>query len=155
MAAKIHRKETIEMLLGEFRHSLDAKNRLFMPAKHREELSDGSGNFVVVKSIRENCLQVYSEREWEEYIAPIQRMERKASEFALRALMKDAALVAPDAQGRIVLNPALVTHAGITKGAVIVGCGKYAEIWAEEAYDAMISEENLDDVKALLESYGL
>ncbi|MBO5884137.1 MAG: division/cell wall cluster transcriptional repressor MraZ [Clostridia bacterium] len=143
------------MLLGEFRHSLDAKNRLFIPSKHREELIGGNGNFVVVKSIRESCLQVYSEEEWAEYIAPIQKMERKASEFALRALTKDAAQVSPDAQGRIVLTPALVKHAGITKGAVIVGCGKYAEIWAEEAYDVMISEENLDDVKALLESYGL
>lgn len=143
------------MLLGEFRHTLDAKNRLFVPAKHREELSGDRGSFVVVKSIRENCLQVYSEEGWEEYIAPIQRMERKASEFALRALTKDAACVTADAQGRIVLTPTLVKHAGIVKGAVIVGCGKYAEIWAEEAYDAMVSEENLEDVKALLESYGL
>ena len=143
------------MLLGEFRHNLDAKNRLFVPAKHREELSGDRGSFVVVKSIRENCLQVYSEEGWEEYIAPIQKMERKASEFALRALTKDAACVTADAQGRIVLTPTLVKHAGIVKGAVIVGCGKYAEIWAEEAYDAMVSEENLEDVKALLESYGL
>ena len=143
------------MLLGEFRHNLDAKNRLFVPAKHREELSGDRGSFVVVKSIRENCLQVYSEEGWEEYIAPIQKMERKASEFALRALTKDAACVTADAQGRIVLTPTLVKHAGLVKGAVIVGCGKYAEIWAEATYRTMKEEEDVEAMLEELESLGL
>lgn len=93
--------------------------------------------------------------EWEEYISPIRKMERKDSERILRALHKDAAQVTPDSQGRIVLPPALVSYAGITKGAVIVGCGTYSEIWAEEAYEAMVADENLEGMKALLESYGL
>ena len=53
------------------------------------------------------------------------------------------------------LTPALIQYAGITKGAVIVGCGKYSEIWAEEAYDAMVAEEDLEGMRDLLESYGL
>lgn len=93
--------------------------------------------------------------EWEEYISPIRKMERKDSERILRALHKDAAQVSPDSQGRIVLPPTLVQYAGIVKGAVIVGCGAYGEIWAEEAYEAMLEEENLEGMKELLESYGL
>lgn len=140
------------MFSGEFKHTLDTKNRLFIPAKHREELGE---SFMVAKSIRENCLKVYSMAEWEEYISPILKMERKASEAILRALHRDAALATPDSQGRIVIPAALVEYAHIQKTAVVVGCGKYAEIWSEEDYNAMVAEENIADIKSLLESYGL
>ena len=110
---------------------------------------------MVAKSIRENCLKVYSMAEWEDYISPILKMERKASEAILRALHRDAALVTPDSQGRIVIPVALVEYAHIQKTAVVVGCGKYAEIWSEEDYNAMVAEENIADIKSLLESYGL
>ncbi len=140
------------MFSGEFKHTLDTKNRLFIPAKHREELGE---SFMVAKSIRENCLKVYSMTEWEEYISPILKMERKASEAILRALHRDAAQVSPDAQGRIVIPAALVEYAGISKTAVVVGCGKYAEIWSEDNYNAMVNAENIADIKDLLESYGL
>ena len=140
------------MLSGEFKHNIDTKNRLFIPAKHREELGE---TFMVAKSVRENCLKVYSLEEWERYIEPIVRMERKNSEAILRALHRNAAQVSPDTQGRIVLPAALVEYASIEKGAVVVGCGKYAEIWSEEAYDAMVGDEDMADMKELLESYGL
>ena len=140
------------MFSGEFKHTLDTKNRLFIPAKHREELGE---SFMVAKSIRENCLKVYSMAEWEEYISPILKMERKASEAILRALHRDAAQVSADAQGRIVVPAPRVEYAGITKTAVVVGCGKYAEIWSEENYEAMVNGENMEDIKNLLESYGL
>ena len=143
------------MLSGEFKHSIDPKNRLFIPAKHREELIAENESFMVTKSIRENCLKVYSMGEWEAYISPITKMERKDSERILRALHRDAAQVTPDSQGRIVLPPALIQYAGIVKGAVIVGCGTYSEIWAEENYATMVEEENLEGMKDLLESYGL
>ena len=147
-----YRKETEDMLSGEFRHSLDAKNRLFIPAKHREELGE---SFMIVRSIRENCLQVYSMEEWDRYIEPIKKMDRKNSEMILRTLHRNAVNVTPDSQGRIILPPALVQHAQISKGAVVVGCGTYGEIWSEELYELTLSEENLDDIRAVLESFGL
>ena len=140
------------MLSGEFKHNLDPKNRLFIPAKHREELGE---SFMVARSIRENCLQVYSMSEWEKYIEPIKKMNRKDSEMILRSLHRNAAQVSPDSQGRIVLPASLVQHANIVKGAVVVGCGTYAEIWSEEIYDKTLEEENLDDIRAVLESFGL
>ena len=140
------------MFSGEYRHSLDAKNRLFIPAKHREELGE---SFMVAKSIRENCLKVYSMPEWDKYIEPILKMDRKDSEVILRTLHRNAAQVSPDAQGRIVLPTSLIEHAKIVKGAVVVGCGTYAEIWSEEEYSATIEEENFADIRAALESFGL
>ena len=140
------------MLSGEFKHIIDPKKRLFIPAKHREELGE---SFMVSRSIRDNCLKVYSMAEWENFIAPILKMDRKNSEVILRTLHRNAAQVTPDSQGRIVLPVSLIEHAKITKGAVVVGCGTYAEIWAEEEYDMAVAEEDLESIKATLESFGL
>ncbi len=143
------------MLSGEFRHSVDPKNRLFIPAKHREELTRDGESFMIARSMREKCLKVFSMSEWEAYIAPILKLERKQSEAILRTLHRDAAQVSADSQGRIVLPQGLIAHAGIEKGAVIVGCGNYGEIWAEEEYDKMVGAEDLDQIREMLESYGL
>ncbi len=140
------------MLSGEFKHTLDPKKRLFIPAKHREELGE---SFMVARSIRDNCLKVYSMEEWDKYIEPILKMDRKDSEVILRTLHRNAAQVAPDAQGRIILPVSLIEHAKIVKGAVVVGCGTYAEIWAEEEYELTLEAEDLDDIKSVLESFGL
>ena len=140
------------MLSGEYKHGLDAKNRLFIPSKHREELGE---SFVVAKSIREKCLRVYSMKEWEAYIRPIEGLDGKDKERIVRALSRNAAQVVPDSQGRVVLTPDLIKYAEIDKNAYIVGCGRYSEIWAEANYEAMIAEEDLSDMRELLESYGL
>ena len=52
------------------------------------------------------------------------------------------------------LSPALLEYAGISKNTVIVGCGKYAEIWDEEAYDAMMAEDD-SDLDSLIDMVGL
>ena len=110
---------------------------------------------MVARSIRDHCLKVYSMSEWDKYIEPILKMDRKDSEVILRTLHRNAAQVTPDSQGRILLPPSLVEHAQIIKGAVVVGCGTYAEIWSEEVYAATVEEENLADMRAVLESFGL
>ena len=140
------------MLGGEYRHGLDTKNRIFIPAKLREELGE---SFVVAKDIREKCLKVYSQSGWESYIAPIRKMERKHSEKILRFLHSSLAQVSPDSQGRIVLPADLVLHADIQRNVVIVGCCDYAEIWAEEKYEALKADEDLSEMLAELEELGL
>ena len=143
------------MLSGEFRHNIDPKNRLFIPAKHREELTLDNECFMVAKSIRENCLKVYSMSEWEEYISPIRKMERKDSERILRALHKDAAQVSPDSQGRIVIPTALLEYAEIKKEAMVVGCSDYCEIWSLANYRAEIESEDAEAIRGELERLGL
>ncbi len=140
------------MLGGEYKHALDPKNRIFIPAKLREELGE---TFVVVKAIRERCLQIYSQAEWDKYIAPIQAQERRLQEKVLRFLNSSMAQVTPDSQGRIVLPKDLVQYADVERDVVIVGCYSYAEIWAEASYSRMKEEENLDDMIQELEKFGL
>jgi len=140
------------MLSGEYKHSLDPKNRLFIPAKHREELGE---SFVVAKSIREKCLRIYSNEGWAEYIKPITALDGKDKDRIIRALSRNAAQVSPDSQGRIVLTPDLIGYAEMSRNAVIVGCGGYAEIWSDVNYEAMVEDEDLGSMKELLESFGL
>ncbi len=140
------------MLGGEYRHILDAKNRIFIPAKLREELG---ATFVVAKDIREKCLKVYSLEGWESYIAPLREQKRKLSERIIRFLHSSLVQVTPDSQGRIVLPPELVAHAEMVKNTVIVGCCDYAEIWAEEKYEALKADEDLSEMLAELEELGL
>lgn len=140
------------MLGGEYRHGLDPKNRVFIPAKLREELGE---TFVVVKDLREKCLKIYSQAEWDKYIAPIKNQERRLAEKVLRFLSSSMSQVVPDSQGRILIPKDLVQYAEIERDVVVVGCYDYAEIWAEESYQRLKEEENLEEMIKDLESLGL
>lgn len=140
------------MLGGEYRHNLDPKKRIFIPAKLREELGT---TFVVAKDLRQKCLKVCSLAGWESYIAPLREQKRSLSERTLRYLHSSLVQVTPDSQGRIVLPQELVEHAEIEKEVVVVGCYDYAEIWSEASYAQLKNEENVDELLAELEALGL
>ena len=141
------------MLTSSFTHAVDAKNRLFIPAKHREELGE---EFIIAKSLREQCLTVYSKEGWEAHLAPIkEKLQGKDKEAILRRLHANSIWVTPDAQGRIVLTPQLIEFANIAKNAVVVGCGDWSEIWAEEVYNARFAAEDDASLLEALESVGL
>ena len=140
------------MLTGEFRHSVDSKKRIFVPAKLRDELGPC---FIVARDIRGPRLKVYSLSGWEEYIAPIRNQERKVAEKALRYLHRNAPQLSPDAQGRILLPESLLNYACIKNEAVVVGCSTYAEIWSAELYDKEIESEDSVEICDELERFGL
>ncbi len=140
------------MLGGEYRHNLDPKNRIFIPAKLRDELGT---TFVVAKDLREKCLKVYSLEEWQKYLKPIEALDRRLQEQVFRTLHASVIEATPDSQGRIVLQKELIQHAQLDREIVIVGCYRYAEIWSEELYSAM--KQNVDLTKLIdeLEALGL
>ncbi|MBE6604690.1 MAG: hypothetical protein E7639_03165 [Ruminococcaceae bacterium] len=148
------------MLSGEYRHSLDAKNRVSIPSKLREELGE---DFMIVRSIRGNCLRFYSAQAWKAYIEPLKNMPRKFSEETFWFLYRDAAQVTPDSLGRVLLPNGLLEFAGITPKAdegtnrslVIVGCGDFGEIWSEESYEARVASIDVEAIRRALEESGL
>ena len=153
--AKNHKNdegEPARMLTGEYRHTIDNKNRIFIPSKHREELG---AQFIVARDIREKCLKVYSLEGWANYIAPIKQLDRSLAEKTMRFLHRNASQVTPDSQGRIVIPLSLSDHAEIKRDVVVVGCSDYDEIWAQEIYDANVDSEDGDAIRAALESCGL
>jgi MraZ protein len=146
------------MFTGEFEHSVDSKNRIFVPAKFREELGE---SFMVVRDIRGPILKLYSLEEWEKYLAPIRAQERRIAEKALRYLHRNAAQVSPDSLVRVLLTKGLLDFAKIeadeagNRNVVIVGCGDFGEIWSEELYNKHVSEMDIDEIRRSLEESGL
>lgn len=142
-------------LKNEYRHTVDAKKRLFIPAKHREQLGK---DFVVCRSVRGNCLRVFPKEGWEEYTEKLSQLKGQTADVMTRFLFRFTIDGEPDAQGRIVLNEGLMEHAQLKKDAVILGLGKYAEIWAAELYDAQVAEVeslSMEDIIAAADEVGL
>jgi MraZ protein len=140
------------MFTGEYAHNVDSKNRIFVPARFREELGE---SFIVARDIRGERLKVFSLEGWQEYIAPILNQERKLSEKAIRYLHRNALQVSPDSQDRILLTKDLLSYAGIARDAIFVGCSTYVEIWSAESYEREIESEDADAIRSELEMFGL
>lgn len=139
------------MLVGKYNHTLDAKNRMFIPAKHREILGD---KFMIVKNV-DHCLSVYSMEAWEKYAAKINEQPKIKARKMLRQIYSNAASVEPDSQGRVPISEEMKKYAGIEKNVVILGCGEYAEIWSEEAYLIEEADDNDDSLLEMMLEAGL
>src|ERR687895_90512 len=98
------------MLLGEYEHTIDEKNRLTLPAKFRESFSEG----VVISRGMDRCLSVYARGEWERAV--------------------DERLGALDRQGRIVIPAGLVEYAELGRDVVVAGVRDRLEVWSRDAW---------------------
>jgi MraZ protein len=109
-------------------HTLDAKNRLTVPARFRAELSGG----VVLAKGFETCLQVYPAATHGEItqaaLAGVNPLSPEARELK-RHLYGNALHTELDSAGRIMIPPPFLQRAGITKDAVVIGAGECLEIW--------------------------
>lgn len=121
---------------GIYEHTLDAKGRLFIPAKIRDELGD---MFYVTLS-SEPCLTAYSLEKWQkmkEKVNALSTLEQKRA----RPLFAHAAKCELDGQGRILLPQNLRDFAGLTKDVTVVGCGETTEFWDSDRWLPKDAEE--------------
>ncbi len=123
-------------LTGEFQHNLDAKGRLFIPAKLKESL--GSVYFVTVSM--DKCLSVYSSDSWERLSERVSAMSY-TQQRKVRPVFAVASRCELDAQGRILLPQNLRDFAGLTKSVTVIGANNHAEIWDTDTWNAKKSEE--------------
>ncbi len=121
-------------VMGEYRYVIDKKNRLFIPAKHRDALGE---TLVIYPNLRNDSLKICSVAEWREIIEKIQRLPAADREELLSFFNKKGDTFVPDAQGRVTLNQALVDHAHLDGNVVIIGCGQNAAIWSADIYDGI------------------
>jgi MraZ protein len=122
----------IDMFIGEYKHNIDEKGRLALPAKFRQELKDGA---VVTRGL-DNCLFLYTKKEWEklaEKLANLPISQANSRAFA-RLMLAGAMDVEFDKQGRVVLPEYLRQFAGLKKSVVIAGLYTRLEIWDESAW---------------------
>lgn len=121
------------MFIGEYRHTLDEKGRLAVPAKFRSALKEGA---VITKGL-EHCLTIYTREAWEQYAAkvanlPSAQAHTRAFERHMLAGAMDFEL---DGQGRGVVPEYLRQYAGIKKKAVVAGLYNRLEVWDERAWE--------------------
>lgn len=121
-------------MTGQYAHSIDAKGRLFIPSKIRDELGD---TFYVTISMTDRCLAIYSESAWEQLMEKFDALPYTESRKAARLIFANAAKCDPDAQGRILLPQKLRDYAGLKKDVIVAGVSKLAEIWDAETWTAM------------------
>lgn len=124
--------------MGEYQHSVDAKGRLIVPSKFREDL----GNTFVITRGLDNCLFGYPMDEWrklEEKLKELPMTKKDARAFA-RFFFSGATEVEIDKQGRINIPSTLSTYAKIEKECVVLGVSSKIEIWAKEAWESYFNE---------------
>ena len=126
---------------GHYEHSLDAKNRLSIPARFRAAFSSG----VVLAKDPETCVAVWTPVTHEEIIEralgglnPMGSEYRKLSRF----YQGNSFDVELDSSGRVTLPPPLLGHASIEKEVVVVGVGDHLEVWGKERWAH--EQESLD-----------
>lgn len=120
------------MFLGEFAHTLDEKSRLALPAKFRARLVDG----VVLTAAAEKCLLIYPADEFKllfERVSALPVLDRDSAGLR-RMLFSNAHDAVPDKQNRVVIPQPLREFAEITNEVVLVGVGKFIEVWTPRAW---------------------
>lgn len=141
------------MFFGEYTHTMDAKGRVSLPARHRNQLA---GEVVLVKGL-ENCLWAFTPEAFQEFLGSMAKREafdprlRQTRRFFL-AGAQDVEL---DSAGRIRVPQVLRDYAGLTKDVVVTGNGDRIELWDAGAWSDYQSTIDIGALTGDLAAEGL
>jgi len=139
-------------MTGTYRHTIDQKGRLFIPAKLREELGE---SFYVTKEV-DNCLVAYPKNVWKEIEEKMAALPRSKARNLQRMIFGSAERCELDSQGRILIPQALREYAGLEKEVAIVGVSNRAEIWNAARWDKLNEEEyTAESLEEAMELLGI
>ena len=142
------------MLMGEYHHNIDEKNRLVIPSKFRSEIGD---DFIITRGL-DKCLFVYSKEEWEKQVIKLKALPftQKDARFFTRFFLSGAVEAELDKSGRVSITSPLIEYAGITKECVIIGANDRLEIWAIEKWMEFLNNnsETFEDIAENLFTTG-
>ncbi len=124
------------MFYGEYKHGIDQKGRIILPARFREIcVENGYDRFFLTRGL-DQCIFMFTEQEWRQQEQKFKALSftRKESRSFNRLFFSGAVEVLPDKQGRFVLPPFLKTYAGIQQKVVVLGISNRIEIWDEDQW---------------------
>ena len=141
------------MLIGEYEHSLDAKGRLIMPAKLREDIGE---KFIITKGL-DGCLFAFSLEEWKNFeqklrALPISNKDARAFSRFFFAGAIDCEI---DKQGRFLISSNLREFAELEKEVIIIGMDSRIEIWSKEKWQATDDDISADEIAEKMEMLGI
>lgn len=129
------------MFYGEYRHNLDRKGRLILPAKFREVCKEyGTERFFLTRGL-DKCIFMFSEDEWRNQEQRFKTMPftKQETRSFNRMFFSGAVDVLPDKQGRFIVPTYLKTYAGIKRETIIIGVANRIEIWDRSKWDEFYS----------------
>lgn len=140
------------MLYGSYEHTIDAKNRVFVPAKYKESLGD---SFKLSYNGLNNCILVYSNSEWDKLIEKITNNPEVENDDVHRVVFSNTVDVQIDSQGRIVIPNFLkdklkVDEDAVIKNLAILGVGSHLEIWSVEGLAKKNQSLDREKIKNLM-----
>lgn len=128
------------MFVGQYRHSLDAKGRVILPAKFRPQLEAGA---YMARGL-DGCVCVYPADEWERVATNMRELSIRggAQRQAARTFFAGASEVDPDRQGRVQVPAHLRDFAGLApdREVVVAGASSRVEIWDAERWRTLEQE---------------
>jgi mraZ protein len=140
------------MFMGEYVHTIDAKGRIIIPSKFREELGD---EFVITLGL-DGCLFAYPYSEWQIFVEKLKTLPgTKEARQLQRYFMAGAAACQADKQGRILIPSKLREHAALEKDIVFVGVLNKIEIWDKERWEKNNQYDDVDDIAEHMSQYGI
>lgn len=149
------------MFYGEYRHSLDHKNRVLIPSKFREAVKDAYiERFFLTRGL-EKCIFVFTETDWNLIEQKLKNtpITQSVSRNFSRMFFSGAFEVASDKQGRIIMPQPLMGYANIAKDVVLVGVLNRIEIWDQSSWDRFVGEstKTYEDMaeKLLIDGQGI
>ncbi len=121
--------------------TLDAKGRLALPTRHRDALTSGGGELVLTAH-PDGCVLVYPKADWEPKRAEVEQFSafNPKTSWWKRLLLGFEEHVSPDASGRILVSPALRMHARLERELMMIGQGRYFELWDHGLWTAKQAE---------------
>ena len=127
--------------MGEFAHNIDAKGRLIVPAKFRNEL----GSTMIVTRGLDGCLTLYTKEDWDEIYNKLKLLPstKKEVRMYVRVLTAKASDVELDNQGRILIPSPLIKEAELSKECMVVGAGSKVEIWSKAKWEAYYNDASV------------
>jgi MraZ protein len=141
------------MFMGEYNHTIDAKGRLIIPSRFRDELGD---TFVMTKGL-DGCLSIYPKGEWEEFEKKLRSLpltSKNARTFT-RFFVAGAAACELDRQGRVLVPATLREYAGLTKDVVLTGNLNRIEVWSKEKWAENSNYDDMDSIAEELTELGI
>ncbi len=141
-------------MVGAHKSTLDAKGRMNIPIKLREELGN---SFYLAKNIGTRCIRVYSVSEWKALMESLKALPPVKTQTIRRYLVGSADELTVDKQGRVSINSSLIEYAGLTTDVMVVGMEDgIAEIWDKAAWTSFNeSSETEDEVSRIAEELGM
>ena len=149
------KKWVTKMFMGEFKHNIDAKGRLIIPSKLREQC----GSSVIVTRGFDVCLALYTQEGWNDYYQKLQMLPKtkKDARNFVRIITSRASECEFDKLGRINIPSVLRVEGKLEKECIIVGVGDHVEIWNEslwqDYYD--MNKDNFDEISESLDGFDL